>query len=168
MSGERLFSSSLVRFSGGAPPADLSPWLFWRAAPAPRRSVVAPQWLAEILCKSGEHDIEADADSLLHARIRVDGMWHVGRKDEQRPILHSQNHLVGIAGREGHHRRPNDAGLAPRVMEVDGVRTRVGTEVVDATQIVVRMMVHSMRGSRCQDRGPACTDFEGVVADLEE
>src|SRR5579864_2341502 len=50
-----------------------------------RRRLIAPQRLAEILGEIRKHHVEADADPLLVARIRIDGVRQVGWKDEQRP-----------------------------------------------------------------------------------
>jgi len=43
-----------------------------------------------------EHDVEADADSLLFARARVDEVLQVGRKHEHRSVLHTHDDLIGI------------------------------------------------------------------------
>src|ERR1700692_4270189 len=64
---------------------------------APSRS---PQRLAQILRERRKHDVETDADSLLFARVRVDGVLQVGRKYEHRAVLHSHDDLIGILSRE--------------------------------------------------------------------
>src|SRR5215467_13020202 len=92
----------------------------------------SPQRLSQILRERGKHDVEANADSLLVARARVDGMLQVGRKYQHRSVLHSNDSLVGIFGRELDGRWPDDAGLIARVMEIDGVSARVGLDVVHA------------------------------------
>ena len=130
--------------------------------------MIAPQWFGQILGEGREHDVQANTDSLLFTCIGIDGVLQVRRKDEECPGLHSHDDMVRIFGCEVGHRRLNDSSLAARVMERNGVRTWMRAEIVDATQIVVGMVVHSMRGARGQNCGPACADLEVFVADSQE
>ena len=86
------------------------------------RSVIAPQRLAEILGEVGEevgeHDVEADTDPLPFACIRVDGVLQLVWKDEQRPIAHSYDHLIGIV----RHGLPRPCGLSGRAAPRQMVR----------------------------------------------
>ena len=95
-------------------------------------------------------------------------MLQVGRKYEHRSVLHSHDDLVGILGRELDDRWPDDPGLIARVMEVDGVRTRMGPDVVHAAQEVVGVLVHLVRRASREDCRPAGGDLVRVVADPEE
>src|SRR5260221_10977313 len=101
----------------------------------------SPQRLTQILRERRKHDVEADADSLFFARAWIDGVLQVGRKYQHRSVLHSHDDLVGIFSCEFDDRQPDDPALITRVMEVDNIRPRMGSDVVHAAQEVVRMMV---------------------------
>ena len=128
----------------------------------------SPQRLAQILRERREHDVEADTDSLFFARARVDGMLQIGRKYEHRSVLHSHDDLIGILGRELDDRWPDDPALSAWVMEVDCVRTRMGSDVVHAAQEVIGVLVHLVCRASRQDCRPAGGDFVRVATDPEE
>ena len=128
----------------------------------------SPQWLAQILRERRKHDVEADADPLVFARARVDGMLQVGREYEHRSVLHSHDDLVGILGRELDYRWPEDPGLIARIVKIDGVRTGMGPDVVHAAQEIVGVLVQLVRGASCEHCRPAGGDLVRVGADPEE
>jgi len=53
-------------------------------------------------------------------------------------------------------------------MEVDGVGTGMGSDIVDAAQEVIGVLVHLVCRASCQDRRPAGGDFVRVVTDPQE
>lgn len=91
-----------------------------------------------------------------------------GRENQQRTVLHSHDDLVGVLGRELDDGWPEDPGLIPRVMEVDGVRTRMSPQVVDTAQKIVGVVVGFVLSPWSQDRRPAGCYLELVVADSQE
>src|ERR1700676_614847 len=125
------------------------------AVPRHRRQRRSPQRLAQILRERRKHEVEADADSLFFARDRVDGVLQVGRKYEHRSVLHSHDDLVGILSRELYDRWPDDPALNAWVMEVDGIRTRMGSDVVHAAQEVIGVLVDLVCRAFRQDGRPA-------------
>ena len=78
-------------------------------------------------------------------------MLQVGWEHEHRSVLHSDDGLVGILGRELDDRWPDNPGLIARVMEVDGVRTRIGPDVVHAAQEVIGVLARLARRASRQD-----------------
>src|SRR6202035_3853614 len=65
-------------------------------------------------------------------------------------------------------RWPDDPALDARAMEVDGVRTRMGSDVVHAAQEVIRVLMHLVCRAFRQDGRPAGGDFVRVVTYLKE
>ena len=53
-------------------------------------------------------------------------------------------------------------------MEIDGVRTRMGSDVVHAAQEVIGVLMHLVCRASRQNRRPAGSDFVRVVTDPEE
>src|SRR5439155_1934004 len=101
----------------------------------------SPERLAQIFRERRKHDVEADADPFFVARAGRDGVLEIRRKDQQRAVGHVDHHLVGILRGQLDHRRPDDCGLGPGVVEVDAVRARVRPHVIHAAQKIVGMAV---------------------------
>jgi hypothetical protein len=109
----------------------------------------------------------ADTDSLILARARVDGVLQVGGKYKHRSVLRSHDDLIGILGRELDDWWSDDPALM-RVVKVDGVRTRIGSNVVHAAQKIIGVLVHLVCPVFRQDCRPAGGDLIRVVTDPEE
>jgi len=93
-------------------------------------------------------------------------MLQVGWKYQHRSVLHSHDNLIGVLGRELKDRWPDDPGLIARVVEVNGVRARMGPDVVHAAQEVVGVLVHLVRRASREGCRPAGGDLVRLVADL--
>ena len=83
------------------------------------------------------------------------------------PSLTLRDDLLGVIRGQLRDRRADDRSLRPRVEETDAVGPRLRAHVVDAAQIVVRMVVHAVPGTGRVDVGPAARDLETLMADLE-
>src|SRR5687767_7879644 len=95
-------------------------------------------------------------------------MLEIGRKDQEGSGRDLDDDLIGIRRRELRHRRPDDAGLNPWIVEVDRVRVRRGFQIVDAAEEIVGVTVHPMRRPRRIDVGPAPGDLDRVIPDFQE
>ena len=133
----------------------------WNDAPSPQR-------LAQLLRERREHDVNADADSFFRAHVRVDGVFQVGREHQKSAVGHSNYDLISVLRRKFHDRRPDNTGLTSGVMKVYGVRTGVSSNVIDATQKVVRVAMTFVNCTLGENRGPAASDFESFLTDLQE
>jgi hypothetical protein len=129
---------------------------------------ISPQRFGQILCECREHGIEADADSLVPARVGVDGVLQVGGKNKQGAVLHPHHDLVGILSREFHDRRPDDAGLISRVMKVYRVRTRMSANVINTAQEVIGVAVSLVHSTLGENSGPTAGYLESVITDSQE
>src|SRR5437867_12992795 len=108
--------------------------------------VVLPKRLAQIFRERGEHDVEANADSLFIARVAIDGVLQIGGEHQKSSVRHPDYNLVSILGSEFSNRRPDNAGLISRVMKVYCVRTRASSNVIDAAQEVIGVAVSLVYG----------------------
>src|SRR5437899_1904280 len=129
-------------------------------------SFLAPQGLAQG-CR-GKHQVEAHADAALAAGVGVDGVLQIRREDEQRAVLDLDHDLIGVDVGELRDGRPDNAGLAARVVEVDRVRAGEGAHVVHGAQVVVGVAVRAVRGSRRIQVRPAPRDLDRLIADFQE
>ena len=93
----------------------------------------------DILCKRREHDVKADAYSLLIAPIGIDGMLEIGWEYKKRAVPHLHDNLIGILGGEFRDRWPDNCGLNPRVVKIYSICFRMSLNVVNTAQEVVRM-----------------------------
>jgi hypothetical protein len=64
------------------------------------------------------------------------------------PVLTLTHDLVGVVGSELGDWRADDAGLRPRIVEVDGVRALLYLDVIGAAQEIVRVSVHPVASAR--------------------
>ncbi len=120
--------------------------------------------LAEVL----EHQVEGNADAFALPVVGGHRVLQPRREDQQAAFLALGIGAVGGQPRVltwlGHdHRR-----LAARILEQDQRARCRHRHVVDAAQIVVRMMVHRVIGARRIDVGPAARDGHRVLIDLQE
>ena len=76
------------------------------------------------------------------------------------PVAYIYNGLIRAVGSELCHRRPDDAGLTPRIVKIDRVRTFLCFHVVNAAKEVIGMAVRAVRGSRGVDVGPTSRNLE--------
>ena len=95
-------------------------------------------------------------------------MRQVRREQEERSVVDRNHDLIGILGGELRHWRPDDARLASGVVEIDDLRARVGANVINRAQEVIRMTVIPVRRTAREDGRLAARDFQGVITDAQE
>lgn len=76
----------------------------------------------------------------------------------------SDHHRVRVIGSEFDHRWPQEAGLAARIVKMDGVSALRGPRVVGTTEEAVRMLVNPVRRAGRIHVCPAAGDVEDAAA----
>jgi len=68
------------------------------------------------------------------------------------PIPHPHDHLIRIVRGERHHRGPGDRGLNARIVEVDGIDTRLCLDLGEPAQEMVGVAMHTVGLSLSRSR----------------
>ena len=88
-------------------------------------------------------------------------------KYEKRSVGHCHNDLIGVLGGQFRRRLPDQPRLIPRIVKIDGVCARMRLYVVNAAQEIVWVTVNVVRGAWRTDVGPARSNFERTVSNLQ-
>ena len=126
-----------------------------------------PKRPAHVLREFRKHNVETDAYSFADPKVGIDGVWRPGWKYEKRSVSHCHNDLIGVLGGQFHHRRPDDPRLISRIVKIDGIRSLVRLDVINAAQEIVWVTVNMMRGAGRADVGPARRDLEPLGCNLQ-
>ena len=127
-----------------------------------------PKWLAHVFRIGGKHDVEANAYSCFIASIGVHRVRQPGGKNQNGAVPHLHDDPIRVLCGQLRYRWFDDIRLGPRVVKVYGVGPRIRLYVVDTTQEIVGMIMHSMRGIRRVHVGPTTGYFKVRRADLQE